>query len=150
MSVESGGVSGGRRRRRSAERGADQHCGPTSSSDSFETQEHLNSSFSSLNLTESNSEASATGVGDVRAAGQSDVTDSSGSLDERRHVWESTQESGRFEEADDPPSYLTTDDINSVASATMSEEERRCHRERVRNAARNVTGAAHTCTSHTT
>lgn len=105
-----------------------------SSSDDNESQEHLNLNFQ-LNLTDSEDSGSA--FSDVRAAGQTDVTESTGSWEEGRVS--ATQESGMYELGGPPPNgLLDTDDINSIASGVASEEERRLSRER-RRAARNVT-----------
>ena len=81
--------------------------------------------------------SSSTESDDVTAAGQCDVIARSSSSEK---IQVSSQESGMFEwirGGKAARTMLQTDDVNSIASATPSEEERRQRRER---RPRSVTG----------
>ena len=99
------------------------HCTPrrgrTTSSDN-NNEEHLKFNFE---LMEGNS-SSSTESDDVAAAGQCDVIARSSSSEE--NLVSVTQESGMFERimgGEEAGTMLRTDDVNSIASATQSEEE---------------------------
>ena len=116
--------------------GEGRHCnsrrGRTTSSDN-NNEEHLKINFELMEGSSSSTESD-----DVAAAGQCDVIARSSSSEE--NLVSVTQESGMFEwirGGEEAGTMLRTDNVNSIAAVTPSEEERRQRRE---GTPRSVTG----------